>query len=95
MFPPAILQNLETVEQVMQDKDLSQFINNLVQNEIIPTLQLPRNQLEFFAHSTLKRFKNPYIRHELKSIALNSVSKFKSRLLPILKNNIQQKRNTP
>jgi len=95
MVPPAILANLETVEQVMQDKDLSQFINNLIHNEIIPTLQLPRNQLEHFARSTLERFKNPFIRHELKSIALNSVSKFKTRLLPILKNNIEQKLKSP
>ena len=95
MVPPAILADLETVEQVMQDKDLSQFINNLIQNEIIPTLQLPKEQLENFACATLERFNNPYIRHELKSIALNSVSKFKTRLLPILKNNIEQKRKSP
>src|SRR5690606_28108247 len=40
--------------------------------------------LKSFAASVLERFKNPYIRHELSSIALNSISKFKVRVLPSL-----------
>jgi tagaturonate reductase len=37
-----------------------------------------------FAKDVVDRFRNPYIRHELISIALNSVSKFKVRVLPSL-----------
>ena len=35
-----------------------------------------------YAESVLERFANPYIKHYLSSIALNSVSKFKVRVLP-------------
>jgi tagaturonate reductase len=41
-------------------------------------------ELEAFANDVLERFANPFIRHELKSIALNSISKFKVRVLPSL-----------
>ena len=35
-----------------------------------------------FANDVIERFRNPSIRHELLSIALNSISKFKVRVLP-------------
>jgi tagaturonate reductase len=38
--------------------------------------------LEQFANDVLDRFRNPFIRHELISISLNSISKFKVRVLP-------------
>ena len=50
--------------------------------EIIPTLDLPRDELVDYANNVLIRFSNPYIKHYLSSIALNSVSKFKVRVLP-------------
>ena len=45
---------------------------------------MPKEQLEKFAADVLERFANPFIVHELKSIALNSISKFKVRVLPSL-----------
>ena len=50
--------------------------------EIIPTLDLPKDELLAYAESVLERFGNPYIKHYLSAIALNSVSKFKVRVLP-------------
>src|SRR5690606_34809324 len=55
-----------------------------IYNEIIPTLDMPQEELEQFANDVLERFANPFIVHELKSIALNSISKFKVRVLPSL-----------
>ena len=52
--------------------------------EIIPTLDLPKEELVEFANAVIERFKNPFIKHYLLSIALNSVSKFKVRDLPSL-----------
>lgn len=37
-----------------------------------------------FAADVFDRFRNPFIKHQLSSIALNSVSKFKVRVLPSL-----------
>ena len=57
-------------------------IKKCVFDEIIPTLDLPADVLDSYAKSVLERFANPYIKHYLSSIALNSVSKFKVRVLP-------------
>ena len=52
-----------------------------IEEEILPTLTLPRADLEAFAHSVTERFSNPFIKHYLLSISLNSVSKYKARIL--------------
>jgi tagaturonate reductase len=68
----------------MEDSYTGKFIREAIFDEIIPTLDLPLDELRAFAEATLERFQNPFIRHELKSIALNSVSKFKVRVLPTI-----------
>jgi tagaturonate reductase len=47
-------------------------------------MDFSESELKAFADDVLERFSNPFIRHELKSIALNSISKFKVRVLPSL-----------
>ena len=53
-------------------------------DEIIPTLDLPKKDLNSFAASVIDRFDNPYIDHQLLDIALNSASKWKARVMPSL-----------
>ena len=53
-------------------------------DEVIPTLDLPKEDLMNFARAVTNRFDNPFIRHELLSICLNSVSKWRARCLPSL-----------
>lgn len=78
------LAGLETVGEMMNDEDFLKYINKGLFEEIIPTLDLPKDELESFANAVTERFKNPFIKHYLLSIALNSVSKFKVRVLPSL-----------
>jgi len=82
MVPYALLCGFDTVLSCMEDKDMHAYIRRCVFEEIIPTLDLPRAELEDYAENVLTRFANPYIKHYLSSIALNSVSKFKVRVLP-------------
>ncbi len=84
MIPYALLSGLETVEDCMKDEKMSAFLKACVFDEIIPTLDLPKEELEGYAADVFERFRNPYIRHLCSSIALNSVSKFKVRVLPSL-----------
>lgn len=84
MVPLAMLAGLETVEDVMNDPTFSRFVRELIQDELIPMLDLPTEELTYYADAVLERFRNPYIRHELSSISLNSIAKFKTRLLPVL-----------
>lgn len=84
LVPLAYLKGLRTVREAVEDKVIGEFIKDTIYKEIIPTLDLPKEELEQFASDVLERFKNPFIHHELISIALNSVSKFKVRVLPSL-----------
>ena len=82
LVPYALLSGLDTVKSCMDDQTMREHIRKCVFEEIIPTLDLPRDELENYANNVLIRFSNPYIKHYLSSIALNSVSKFKVRVLP-------------
>ena len=84
LVPYALLSGLDTVGSCMEDETMKEHIRKCVFDEIIPTLDLPRDELIDYASNVLIRFSNPYIKHYLSSIALNSVSKFKVRVLPSL-----------
>ena len=84
MIPYAMLEGIETVKDCMEDENMFAFVNRCVFDEIIPTLDLPREELVDYANNVFERFNNPYIRHLCASISLNSVSKFKVRVLPSL-----------
>lgn len=82
LVPYALLSGFDTVKSCMDDAVMSEHLRKCVFDEIIPTLDLPRDELIAYANDVLTRFSNPYIKHYLSSIALNSVSKFKVRVLP-------------
>jgi tagaturonate reductase len=82
LTPVAYLRGLRMVRESVEDIYCGAFLSDAIFDEIIPTLDSPQEELEQFANDVIERFQNPFIRHELKSIALNSVSKFKVRVLP-------------
>lgn len=82
MVPIAYLCGIDTVREAVTDEDVGRFIRDLVNEEIKPTIELPADEMDAFASAVMERFMNPYIRHELMSIALNSTTKFRTRLLP-------------
>lgn len=95
MSPIARLAGIDTVGKVMQDKDFYKFINDEMYQEIIPTVALPKKELVAYAEGVKERFENPYVNHELSSIALNSISKFKARLLPTFKRYVATNHKLP
>ncbi len=82
LVPYALLEGFDTVKSCVDDERMREHIKKCVFDEIIPTLDLPKEELIEYAESVITRFSNPYIKHYLSSIALNSVSKFKVRVLP-------------
>ena len=84
MVPVARLSGPETVGEAMNDAEIASFVDALLRQEVIPTLDLPAEDLHRFADAVLGRFRNPFIRHQLSAIALNSMTKFRTRLLPQL-----------
>jgi tagaturonate reductase len=91
----AYMYGLDTVGQCMDDKLISAYMNKGIFEEIIPTLDLPESELIEFAQSVIERFKNPFITHYLLSISLNSMSKFKARVLPSILEYIKRKNKLP
>ncbi|MTM14663.1 tagaturonate reductase, partial [Turicibacter sanguinis] len=84
MVPVSYLYGIDTVGETMNDDLMLTFLNHTVEDEMIPATEryLTADELRQFAKEVYDRFNNPRVRHELMSIALNSTSKFKSRLLP-------------
>lgn len=84
LTPISLLLGIETVREAIEDPRVGAFVKRGLFNEIIPTISQPRELCERFANDVLERFSNPFIAHKLISIALNSVAKFKARLLPAM-----------
>lgn len=82
LVPYALLSGLDTVKSCIDDEKMLAHIKACVYDEIVPTLDLPKKELLDYADNVIKRFSNPYIKHYLSAIALNSVSKFRVRVLP-------------
>jgi len=80
----AYLYGLDTVQECIDDSIVNAYMKKGIYEEIIPTLNLPEDELLQYAKDVLERFLNPFIKHYLLSISLNSVSKFKTRVLPSL-----------
>lgn len=85
MVPVAYLSGIRLVDEAMANDQLSNFINQLLLEETAKTLDFPQQVKEQFVADVLDRFRNPLLKHQLISIALNSTSKFVARLLPTLK----------
>ena len=95
MIPYAMLEGIETVKDCMEDEKMFSFVKKCVFDEIIPTLDLPREELVDYANNVFERFNNPYIRHLCASISLNSVSKFEVRVLPSITEYIKRTGKMP
>jgi tagaturonate reductase len=84
MTPVSYLYGLDTVKEAVEDEVIGKYVKDVIFEEIIPTLDLSKEELEDFANAVIDRFRNPFIKHYLMSISLNSMSKFETRVLPSL-----------
>jgi len=84
LVPVSYLYGLDTVAQSVDHEIMGKFIKDTIYEEIIPTLDLPEEELKYYAGVVLERFMNPFVKHYLMSISLNSMSKYETRDLPSL-----------
>ena len=82
MVLAAYLCGLDTVGECMADPLVRSYLLHILDQEILPTLPKDLEETQAFASAVVERFENPFNRHLLMSIALNSVSKFRARVLP-------------
>lgn len=76
-----LLLGAETVYDCMTNETLYRFFRASLE-EIVPFVSSDRSMTERFAADVEERFRNPYLNHQLTSIALNSISKWRARVLP-------------
>lgn len=81
LTPISYLIGKDIVRDCVQDELIGNYVNTLLNTEILPGVALPKAEVEEFISQVLERFDNPTIDHLLLSIALNTVSKWKARLL--------------
>ena len=82
MVPIALQLGCETVMDAFNNANVNRFINEMVETEVLLMIDEDPEELKKFAAGILERFYNPYIKHYLKSIALNSLSKWEARNFP-------------
>ncbi len=86
----AFLAGQDIVRNCMKDDVIRGFMNKTVYEEIIPTLDLPEQEVADFAEAVTDRFNNPFIDHALLAISLNSTSKWKARVMPSFKGYVEK-----
>ncbi len=91
LSPVSWLSGINIVRDACQDKVVGQYIRKVMFDELMETLDLPKEELIQYGNDVLERFNNPYVEHSVTSIMLNSFPKFQTRDLPGLK--IYLKRN--
>ena len=91
---PAYLCGLEIVLDFMKDDIFRKYVKKILFDEILPTLE-ENSEAVNFANNVIERFENPYLKHYLTDISLNSCSKFAARCLPIILDYIKIKNECP
>ena len=94
-IPAAYLAGFDFVDEVVADPFFGKYMRTLLFEEVYPTVDLPDDEKTAFASAIVERFANPFAMHRLLSIALNSVSKWKVRVLPSLLDYLKSKGQLP
>lgn len=95
LVPLGWLRGHRTVDACLRDEGLQQYLQTFFREAVFPTLSLPEAEKSSYADAVLDRFRNRFLHHKLSDIALNSTSKFKTRLLPTLRWHYEQGRPLP
>lgn len=80
----ALPRGVKTVRECLEHAEIGPWLERVLFEEIVPVIADRAPEAEAFARATLDRFRNPFLQHQLSSIALNHEAKVKTRLLPTL-----------
>ena len=95
LSPVAYLSGINIVRDACQHPVIGKYINKVMYEELMETLNLPKEELQKFASDVLERFVNPFVDHQVTSIMLNSFPKYETRDLPGLKTYLARKGELP
>ena len=83
---------MNIVRDACQHEILGKYIHKVMFEELLETLNLPKEELVQFGNDVMERFNNPFVDHSVVSIMLNSFPKYETRDLPGLKVYLERKR---
>lgn len=95
LSPVAYLSGINIVRDACEHPVVGKYIHKIMYDELMETLNLPKDELKKFADDVLERFNNPFVDHAVTSIMLNSFPKYQTRDLPGLKTYLQRKGELP
>ena len=95
LSPVAYLSGINIVRDACQHEVVGKYIHKVMFEELMETLNLPKDELKKFAEDVLERFNNPFVDHQVTSIMLNSFPKYQTRDLPGLKVYLERKGELP
>lgn len=95
LSPVAYLSGVNIVRDACQHPVIGKYIKKVMYEELMETLNLPKEELQKFAGDVLERFVNPFVDHQVTSIMLNSFPKYETRDLPGLKTYLARKGELP
>ena len=95
LSPVAYLAGTDIVRDACRHDIIGKYIHKVMFDELMQTLNLPKDELEKFANDVLERFNNPFVDHQVTSIMLNSFPKYKTRDLPGVKEYLARKGELP
>lgn len=90
-----LLYGFTEVKEIAESTEWGDDIREAMLKEIAPMVPLPLEEVTAYAETVWERFRNPFLRHKLQDIAMNSISKFKVRLLPSLKEYVSSHNTLP
>lgn len=90
-----LINGVNEVREAAEHPEYGPLLRRALDEEIVPSVPLPQAEMEQYAADVLERFRNPFIRHRLGDIAMNGLSKFRTRLLPTLLGHLERTGRLP
>jgi tagaturonate reductase len=95
MTPVAFLCGLETTREAVTHPVVGAYLKRLLEREILPMVPAAAGDCRQYAEEVMERQRNPAIRHRLTAISLNSLPKWKTRVLPTLEDFLAREKRLP
>ena len=93
--PLSYMQGNNTILESMNHSSVSSFIEDVMHEEIGPSLNVNPDSVKTFVEETLDRFKNPYLKHQLLDITFQSTKKMRLRVIPSIVRHYEKKGTLP
>ncbi|MBR6089086.1 MAG: hypothetical protein IKP86_04070, partial [Anaerolineaceae bacterium] len=86
---------VDIVADAMKDDLLRKYIDSVSYGELAHAVPQPYEETCEFADEVMERFENPFLNHKLLDISLNSISKWRARDLPTVRESLDNGKTLP